>query len=88
MKRVKQIGRALFIALCLCYIFNMGGAQEALVHACYAPIEGGGDAPCTTRSGGNHICDCVGEQCGKVCSRSISLNCEGGTCKTPPSGDF
>jgi hypothetical protein len=85
MKRVKQIGRALFIALCLCYIFNLGGAQEALVRACVEPIADF-STPCTTRSGGNHICDCVGDQCGKVCSRSISLQCENGTCRAaqPP----
>jgi hypothetical protein len=86
MKRVKQIGRALFIALCLCYIFNLGGTQEALVRACYGELEGGGGAPCTTRSGGNYICDCIGAQCGKQCSRQFSSNCEGGTCNPPPGG--
>jgi hypothetical protein len=85
MKRIKQLVRVLFIAVCLCYIFNVGGVQGVLVRAC----EGSGNemaiegAACTTRPGGNDICDCIGDNCGKQCTRSISLNCPGGTCKTP-----
>lgn len=88
MKRVKQLARALFIAACLCYISNVGDVQGILVRACEdAPPEiglDGGDA-CSTRSGGNYICDCVGDNCGKRCTRDISANCPGGTCKSSQS---
>lgn len=84
MERMKKFGRALFIALCLCYIFNLGGVQGKLVLACDGSEEEGGNPDaCVTREGPNYICDCVGNNCGKNCSRQISSNCPGGTCKAP-----
>jgi hypothetical protein len=85
MRRIKQLTRAFFIALCLGFIFNVGGVQGILARACEGDDGGGmviegGDA-CVTRSGGNYICDCVGDNCGKTCSRQISGNCPGATCK-------
>jgi hypothetical protein len=84
MKRIKQLARALFIAVCLCYISNVGGVQGILARACEgggSEIEVEGSAACVTRSGGDYICDCTGDNCGKRCTRDISLNCPGGTCK-------
>jgi hypothetical protein len=79
MDRLMKFGRALFIVGCLCFILNVGGVQGRLVLACEE--EEFGEESCVTRPGGNYICDCVGANCGKICSRSISSNCEGGTCK-------
>mgnify|MGYP001564326228 CR=1 FL=1 len=72
MKNVLRVTKVFLIALCLCYTFNIGGIRQNPVVA--------GDG-CVTRPGGNYICDCVGENCGKTCSRQISSNCGGGTCK-------
>lgn len=79
MNRIMKFGRAAFIVACLCFIFDLGGLQGKLVSACEGDV-GGGDA-CVTRDGGNYICDCVGANCGKTCSKQIALNCEGATCK-------
>lgn len=78
MNRLIKFTRAAFIVACLCFIFDLGGLQGRLVTACEEEI--GSDA-CVTREGGNYICDCIGANCGKTCSRSISSNCPGGTCK-------
>jgi hypothetical protein len=79
MNRIMKFGRAAFIVACLCFIFNVGGLQAKLVIACEG--EGPAGDACVTREGGNYICDCIGANCGKTCSRSISSNCPGGTCK-------
>ncbi len=78
MERLIKFGRALFLVGCLCFIFNVGDLQGQLVRACEESV---GDDSCVTRPGGNYICDCVGANCGKTCSRQISSNCPGGTCK-------
>jgi hypothetical protein len=78
MNRIVKFARAVFIVVCLCFIFNLGGLQGRLVSACEEEV---GETSCVTREGGNFICDCVGANCGKTCSRQISNNCPGGTCK-------
>ena len=79
MNSLIKFGRAAFIVACPCFIFDLGGLQGRLVNAaCEEDI--GSDA-CVTREGGNYICDCIGANCGKSCSRQISSNCPGGTCK-------
>lgn len=85
MNRIMKFGRAAFIVACLCFIFDLGGLQARLVIACE---EGdlGSDA-CVTREGGNFICDCIGANCGKTCSRQVSNNCPGGTCKAKTASD-
>lgn len=85
MKRLIKFGRAAFIVACLCFIFDVGGLQAKLVSACEE--DGGGGDACVTREGGNYICDCIGANCGKTCSRSISSNCPGGTCKAKTGSD-
>jgi hypothetical protein len=73
MEKLLRITKVLLIALCICYTLNVGGFRDNPVVA--------GDG-CTRRVGSSlDICDCVGDNCGKVCSRSISVNCGGATCK-------
>ena len=78
MNRLVKFARTVFIVACLCFIFDLGGVQGRLVTACEDDF---GENSCVTREGGNFICDCVGANCGKTCSRQISNNCPGGTCK-------
>ena len=79
MNRILKFARAAFIVACMCFILDLGGVQGRLVTACEGELAG--DA-CVTREGGNYICDCVGSNCGKTCSRQISGNCPGATCKS------
>ncbi len=78
MKNFLRLVKVTLILVCLSYSFNIGGVRQNLV---FADEEGG--AACVTRSGGTvNICDCVGTNCGKVCSASISNYCASFTCRT------
>ena len=72
MNNLLRFVKVALILGCFAFVLNIGGIRENNVLASDA---------CVTRSGGNNICDCVGDNCGKVCSRSISLQCQNGTCK-------